>query len=150
VIRVAALHDYAAIVNLAQRMGEEAGPPHDKNVPDLARLEHFVQKVLTAPNHVCLVYETDGRIEGFIAGATANDLLSGALYAYDHALYLAPEKRGGGGGFRLVRAFERWAASAGCKFVRIEVTANIDNAAANGVVSMAGFTPIGYHFHKDL
>jgi GNAT superfamily N-acetyltransferase len=71
----------------------------------------------------------DGRMVAFMCGYASETFLNDEFNAYERALFVLPEHRGGSIAVRLVRNFELWARTMGCKNVWLgqSVGQNIDS-----------------------
>ena len=87
----------------------------------------------------------DGTVTGFMAGGIGQTLFNTDKMSYDLSLYVAPEyRRKAGIALRLVKEYIEWARSKGVKdkFIRIGVSAGIDNAHAGDFLERLGFVEV--------
>lgn len=95
-------------------------------------------------NQFAVVAEKDGEIIGGFTGAIMPHYASDDLVAYDFALFLHPEHRGGMTGVKLVKAYREWALSRGAKMVSMGVNTGVHAEQTGKMFERIGFELIGY------
>ncbi|WP_336975342.1 GNAT family N-acetyltransferase [Acinetobacter pittii] len=110
-IRLATLHDIPKLVQIGAAFVSES--PVFKNrgyLPEKAA-KHF--KWLLDGNGVIFLAIDKGQIVGGFAGGISTDWYSNHKLAYDHVMYVKPDKRSEGVAKALVQAFIGWAVGMG-------------------------------------
>ncbi len=150
-IRRALLDDIPQLIRLANAMQEEAGAHYRAMLLDEDRIANIVMSSLrpAAPTLVN-VHVTDDTVDGFMASGVAPDPIYQALYGYEYALYVAPERRGHGDGVRLAKRAEEWARQRGAVYMQVAVTGQIMDSIADRVYEELGFKAIGTIYHKEF
>jgi len=93
------------------------------------RLRSMLSVFVNHPTNAGFVYEASpGKIDGFMMGYVAPYFFSEELGAWDHFLYVRPQRRGSLIAYRLWKAFGDWAVQAGAKVMWLGTSANIDPA----------------------
>jgi L-amino acid N-acyltransferase YncA len=89
------------------------------------------QLFVTAENskdHFFKVSEVDGLVVGYMAGTVFPLNFSDYLVAYDHAMYVSPKFRNGGGGADLIRSFIKWSKEQGANEIRVGISYEFDSS----------------------
>ncbi|AZS78843.1 GNAT family N-acetyltransferase [Achromobacter spanius] len=110
-IRVATLQDVPAVVALAQAFHRESAYRNTEFLP--SKVTDLFSGLLDEPRGTLLVAEEGGVLIGFLSGGIGQDYFGDGLFAFEHGVYVVPERRGGMAGPRLVQAFLSWAEGLG-------------------------------------
>ena len=134
-------------VDLMVEMGRamHAESSHSPLTYDSEKVRDFVNRMLDADQYVRL-YESEGKVVGLMLGVVMPAWFSEDLCAYDFALYVNPEKRGGRAAVVLVRDFMRWAKGMGAKQIRPDVSTGDVGKAGSRLYRMLGFEEVGASF----
>lgn len=150
-IRFATVADIPALVALGKRMHA---------ITRFKRFTYHEERVTKALHdafergngrYVCFVAEGSG---GQVAGALLavlerqifSELLTASVMHYD----VLPEKRMGGYGVRLLKAFETWAANRKVAEIAFGVNSGADADAVGRFASKMGFEKVGENFVKSI
>lgn len=115
-IRAATLADRDDIITLLREF--QAITPYATHEISDQKFEEFVSHYLNPRpfEHIILLYEKDGKIEGLLAGMVTSGVhwFSENKCAAELAWYVRPSARQGTGPIRLLMAYEKWAKLVGC------------------------------------
>jgi GNAT superfamily N-acetyltransferase len=99
------------------------------------------------PGGIAFAAERDGRIIGFAAGAICDHPMFDMLMAFEYAIYVLPEHRGGLSGLRLLKAYVSRARDAGVVDINAGVTTAISVDRTARMYELAGLYAIGTLFN---
>ncbi|SEF54778.1 Ribosomal protein S18 acetylase RimI [Actinacidiphila yanglinensis] len=152
-VRTATTEDIEGIVTCSVALLTEDAAVRDPRVEPLWALRHGRESFeATLADPACLLLvaaDPSGRVVGYLIGVLAEPV--GVLpirSATLRALYVAPERRGGGTGARLTADFFGWAREKGA--VRAEVNAYAENVAGRRFYERQGFATRAIRLDLDL
>lgn len=144
-IRKATKEDIWTLTNMAMSMHQES------DFQDVLFNFHFTYDFLsfTLEDEDCciFVYEKEGQIVGAFLGGVTPFFFSPEFKAYDIALFVLPEHRGGFIALKLLRQFESWAKDKGARKIYLSVSTNISKADV--FYDKMGYQRIGGVFRKN-
>jgi GNAT superfamily N-acetyltransferase len=116
------------------------------------RLRSFVEFCLSHPSQVCILHESrDGSaIDGLMLGYVTPYLFSTELGAWDHAIYVRPERRGSIIAYRLWREFRKWAAEAKARVMWLGTSAGIAPSRTRKFYTGLGMVEVGTLYRQAL
>lgn len=119
---------------------------------DGARLNSFVGFCLSHPSQVCILHETDDAsvVDGLMLGYVTPYFFSTELGAWDHAVYVRPERRGSIIAVRLWREFRKWATEAKARVMWLGTSAGIAPARTHKFYTGLGMTEVGTLYRLPL
>ena len=149
-IRRAAEGDIPALVGMGRAMHDES--PHYASLAfSEAKVEQLIRWMLSASETQCaLVAEESGRIVGMLGGFVSEYFFGHDLVASDYVFYVRPENRGGSSAVRLLRAFEKWAISAGASEIVPGVSTRLSVARTEGLYLALGYEKAGVILSKRI
>ena len=113
------------------------------------RVRKFLRELIEADQFV-RVYEADGKVVGGMVGVVMPAWFSDDLCAYDVALYVNRDRRGGRAAILLVRDFVCWAKARGAKQIRPGVTTGVSGSAGAKLYRAMGFEEVGACFVMNV
>lgn len=144
-IRAAKKEDIHELTKMAMAMHEESD---FNDVPFNFRFTYdFLSFTLEDDDCCIFVSEKEGQIVGAFLGGVTPFFFSAALKAYDIALFVLPNHRGGAAALKLLRRFETWAKEKGCSKVYLSVSTN--NSKADIFYDKMGYQRIGGVYRKN-
>lgn len=96
-----------------------------------------------------VVEDRGGEIVGGFLGGCESHWCSDDLVAYDFALFVAPEHRGGSTGVRLLQHFIAWASAKGARDITAGVTTGVNLDGATRLYQSLGFRHVGHVFSHE-
>ena len=87
--------------------------------------------------------EDDGRCTSMFIGETSEHPFFDALFAQELAIYTHPDRRGSLDAARLVKAFTAWATEKDVDYIKVEITAGVDNERAAQLFEKFGYSKGG-------
>ena len=141
--------DRDQMVRLARLMHEESW--YRDFTFDEARIDAALHQCYTNPDWLALVLEDkDGRIVGFFVGIVTEHFFSTDRYACDLAFYIAPDKRGGMGAIRLLKAYEAWCRIKNVAEIHIGISTDINQERTAQLFQSMGFHSPAMGFRKKV
>lgn len=140
-IRPATHNDVKFMVFLGKLMHEESR--FNVLTYNVKKVEAFIRHLIDN-NQFVMVAEKDGEIIGGFIGAVMPHYASDDLVAYDFALFLHPDHRGGMAGVKLVKAYRDWALAHGARMISMGVNTGIHAEQTGKMFERIGFELIGY------
>ncbi len=142
--------DQSQVVSLLRALHAESAF-RDIAIDD-ARLNSFVQFCLSHPSQVCILHESrDGSgIDGLMLGYVTPYFFSTELGAWDHAVYVRPERRGSMIAYRLWREFRKWATEAKARVMWLGTSAHIAPARSHKFYTGLGMSETGTLYRLPL
>ena len=143
--------DVEPMVEMAAAMHAEGkgyvGIPYE---PDAMRTWFF--QAMEQPDLVfCRVLKTDdGEFAGGHLGARGPFPFSGQFLAFEIAVYIYPQFRGGFSSVRLIKAFEDWARENNCIRAQAGASIDINDDIAIGIYERLGYYNAGPVLRKEL
>jgi GNAT superfamily N-acetyltransferase len=137
-IRKAIRSDVQALVGMAFAMWHES-PRYNKVGFDPNKMTWLLGHMIDNDECAVFVAEERGSLFGMIGVLTAPYFFSEERYACDLAVYVAPDRRGGTAGIRLVKAAEEWAESVGVREIQLGVSAGIDAERVGKLYEKLGY-----------
>lgn len=120
---------------------------------DADRVARSLDAALTRgrDRHVCLVAEGgDGRIVGLLLGVLERHIFTDRLTASVMLYAVLPERRMGGHGLRLMRAFEHWARNRGVAEIAFGINSGAGHEVVGAFARKLGFVRVGENFVKEM
>jgi hypothetical protein len=114
------------------------------------KVRSLIRYFSQAPDCYLAVWERDGEIRGFMAGATSPAWFGDGRIANDMALYIEPKFRHSTAAVALAKGFTRWAIEKGVKQVRVGTAAGAAGQAANAIYEHLGYKFAGQCFVMDV
>jgi GNAT superfamily N-acetyltransferase len=138
-IRVATPDDFSALLDLGRKMHAESRY-REYSLDDDKLLQHFNA---ARANGFLIVFERVGKVEaGFLAGI--GEMWFGRdLAAFDLAMFVQPDRRGGFIAAMMIEAYIEWAIQSGAKEISIGTTTGVNTEAACRLYEKVGFEPVG-------
>lgn len=147
-VRAFTWDDYADCLELGRQMHAESDfSVHPFSEDKIAKLAGLC---IENPDFAAFVAEKDGEIVGMMAGFKTDHYFSDVTYGSDLLLYIPPPHRGSSAALRLMSAFAGWAASVGCKELRVGAATGINPEVADRFFKGLGFQPAGVLYLKPL
>jgi GNAT superfamily N-acetyltransferase len=148
-IRFATVNDIPALVALGKRMHAitrfQRFAYHDARVANSLR-EAFEKG---KGRYVCLVAEgSDKKVVGALLAVLERQIFSELLTASVMHYDVLPEKRMGGYGVRLLKAFEQWAANRKVAEIAFGINSGVEAEAVGRFARKMGFEKVGENFVK--
>ena len=84
---------------------------------DLELLSESITTMISGEDHLVLVLEKNGNVEGMLLGFISSPFFSRERMASELAWFLSKDARGFKESTQLIDAYEEWAVSKGCKFI---------------------------------
>lgn len=145
-IRAAIPQDLPGIVLLGKVMHAES--------PRLGKLRYVPARALQTmaglidnPQGLLLVAEEpSGLLIGGLAAICREHWYSDQRMAYDLALFIHPEKRGGLAAPRLLQAYKDWAKEQGAVITQFGISTGVNLATTSRLLERMGFKPSGFLF----
>ena len=145
-VRDAAVDDLPRLVRILALGGSRPGK---EDPGDLAPYRAALREIDAAERHRLLVAEVDGEVVGVCQVFAVRHLQErGGLCAEVESLHVAPERRNGGIGGRLLDAAVEEARGWGC--YRVQLTSNAVRTDAHRFYERAGFTASHVGFKRLL
>lgn len=144
-IRNAKKEDIFELTKMAMAMHKESD---FNDVPFNFRFTYdFLSFTLEDEDCCVFVLEKEGQIVGAFLGGVTPFFFSSKLKAYDTALFVLPEHRGGSAALKLLRQFETWAIEKGA--LKIYVSVSTNNSKADVFYDKMGYKRLGGVFRKN-
>ena len=86
---------------------------------------------------------------GFMVCLIASPVFSTIRFAFHHAFYVVPKKRGSKAAFLLVRAYEKWALSNNARYTEISVDTGLFPERTGRFYQKMGYTFMGGKYIKE-
>jgi GNAT superfamily N-acetyltransferase len=145
-IRPANLTDLNALVALGRVMHAES--------PRMGRMEYAELKakatlaglIASPDNCLLLVADEGGKLVGGIAAAIEEHWFSNDKMAYDLALFVHPDKRGGMTAARLLNAYAHWAKEKGARITQFGISTGVNLETTGALAEKLGFERSGVLF----
>jgi GNAT superfamily N-acetyltransferase len=144
-IRDAVKEDVPELVELGRQMHAEASRLNKlRYVPGKV----FVQlsSMIGADHCFVRVVEEDGRLVGGLVAAVEPHWFSTDLLAYDMALFMRPDKRGGLAAAQLAKQYTEWAKERGAVVIQMGISTGVRLEATSALLERVGFKPAGFLF----
>jgi GNAT superfamily N-acetyltransferase len=150
-IRFATIEDVPALVELGRRMHAitrfRTFPFKEERVAQSLRSALGEGK----SRYVCLVAEAgDKQVVGALLAVLERHMFTDQLTASVMHYDVLPERRMGGYGLRLMKAFEQWAANRKVAEIAFGVNSGGDSAQIGAFARKFGFKPVGENFVKEM
>jgi hypothetical protein len=151
-VKVATLDDLASCKRLAKLAMENS--PYSGHFDD-GHLHDVCLYYLTADPRVSITLilcDDSGREVGLLTGATIDgpSIIATAKVASELVWYVAPEGRKGVGPIRLIKAFETWARSVGCRHTSMSCFNDDLKEPLTRVYKKLGYKSMEESFLKEL
>ena len=113
-VRKATLEDKLDIAFLVKQFNKECKYPFKVNTD---KVFNSLDQIINHPDFIVLVAEEDGDVGGMFIGGVTAPLFSEDIVSTELAWYMQPEYRKGRSGMEMLKQYEEWSKSKGCKFV---------------------------------
>lgn len=127
--------DVPAVVALAQTMAAETG--HRLHVE---RTAFILDEIIEKKEVFAYGRVEDGKCLAMFIGEIAEHPFFNAVFAQELAIYTHPEIRGGTTAARLIKQFTTWAQDLDVDYIKVEVTAGVDNEKATRLFEKFGYS----------
>lgn len=150
-IRFARAEDIPALVALGKRMHAITRfrcMPYDEE-----RVARTLRVVLGQgkDRYVCFVAEdSDGQVVGGLLAVLERHIFTDQVTASVMQYEVLPEKRMGGHGLRLMKAFEQWARNRKVAEISFGINSGAETDSVGNFARRIGFVPVGENFVKAL
>lgn len=144
-LRDATIDDLTRLVELGRAMHAES-PRFSKLRFSAPKLAEQLCGLIVSPSGFMKVVERDGVIIGGLAGAISEHWCSADKVAFDMALFVSPDKRGGMAAAKLVDAFKTWAAGKGAVLTVLGISTGVKTEETAGLYRAIGLKQFGYLF----
>lgn len=144
-IRDAVKEDLPQLIELGRAMHAEASRLN-KLVYVPGRVYLTLSPMITDPNSFLRVVEKDGEIVGGLAAYVKPHWFSTDLMAYDLALFVRPDQRGGMAAAKLVKQYMTWARSKNAVLTQFGISTGVNLASTGALLEHLGFRPSGLLF----
>lgn len=149
-VRKATLLDGSDLLKLMQRYHSEM-PSDMAGVFDVSITAERIMQAIDAPDHFQCIALDGSKPVGCIAAALAPmRYWSHEFVACDIVLYVLPEYRARGAGLKLIRAYEEWARSMGCRHITLSCSSRINEDRTYKLYERLGYNSLGVQFIKEL
>lgn len=131
---------------LLREFHKEARMYKDEPFDESVVARYFQHCIASSDGFGVVWRSSNGEIAGFIAGLIVPSLFNSGKLSEDLSLYILPAYRKKAGiAVQLVNAYVEWARSCGVKdkFIRISVSAGVDNNSAGNFLERLGFSEVG-------
>ena len=138
-IRTLLKHDVPQIVDLAAVMAAETGHTLHADRTQYILNDIIELDTVFANGRI----EDDGRCTSMFIGETSDHPFFDALFAQELAIYTHPDRRGSLDAARLIKAFTAWATKKDVDYIKVEITAGVDNERAAQLFERFGYSRAG-------
>ena len=150
-IRIATLDDIPGLVSMGREV--HATTRFRSLGYDADRVARSLDAVLTRgrERYVCLVAEAaDGQLVGLLLGVLERHIFTDRVTASVMHYAVVPERRMGGHGLRLMRAFEHWACNRGVAEIAFGINSGAGHEVVGAFARKLGFERVGENFVKGM
>lgn len=109
-----------------------------------------ITDLVKQPNAFCVLSKKDDHYTGFFIGVVSPQWFGPELAAYDLALYVEPEHRGGFTSISMIRQFEAWAKQKQCSTINVGSSAEIATDITKKLYNRLGYRECGFVAHKEI
>jgi len=142
--------DLSTIVSMARAMHAES-PRFSHTNFNPGKVAALAQRLCVEnPRGAVFIAHDGGGVVGMMAGSVAEHFFGFSLTAFDFALYVRPEHRGGSVAVRLVKAFEEWARAAGAEDIALGISTGVHADRTKQLYERLGYTVVGSTHVKRL
>jgi GNAT superfamily N-acetyltransferase len=141
-IRAASLRDLPQLVELGRVMHAES-PRLGKLTLDELKLKATLAGLMSSATGLLLVAEDEGKLIGGIAAVITEHWYSHDKMAYDLAVFVRPDKRGGILAARLINAYAAWARDHGAVITQIGISTGVNVDTTGAMLEHLGYTRSG-------
>lgn len=148
-IRFATAADISALVDLGAQMHAESR--FARYAYDRAKVGKMLAAMLQPhPYAFVAVAERDEQPIGVLVGELGTMYFADVPYAYDKAVFIRADRRGGFAAAGLIDAFVQWARERGAREVQLGCSAAINSEHAGRLYQRLSFEPAGGMFYLNL
>lgn len=140
-IRNATLEDLTDIAVTGWEMHQESR--FSKFPYDVEKVIELASRLIESERGICLLYEKDGVLIGGFMGEVVEHYFGRSLAAYDYALFILPQFRGGTAAMRLIKEFVKQAVEKGAQEVVIANSTGVDSEMVEKLYKKLKFTRVG-------
>ena len=138
-LRDLTVEDVPAIVALGTTMAEETG--HFLHVE---RSNFILREIIPSANVFAQGRVEDGRCSAMFIGEIAEHPLINLVFAQEICIYTHPDCRGGTMAARLIKNFTAWAREKNVDYIKVEVTAGVDDERSTRLFEKFGYDRVGF------
>lgn len=133
--------DVPSIITLGSAMSAETSLGRFRiNVP---RAEFILSDILETDKVFAQGAFKDGTLVAMVIGEVAEHPFINVVFAQDLFIYAHPDHRGGTAIPRMIKAFETWALANRVDYIKLEISAGINNDRATTLFNKLGYTTDG-------
>jgi len=147
-IRPATIHDIEALLKMGKTMFNESW--YRKYDFDSEKVRFLIHALIASDEGIALVAENDGEIIGGFLGECAEHYFGNHRYAYDFAIFVKPEHRGGLTGATLLQAYIATAERMGVDEITIANTTGVMPERVEKLFTRIGFERLGGVFKMQV
>ena len=148
IIRQATLLDLLTIAPLAERYAREAQGHQNFPFNLEVAMQNAALTIVDDSGCFLVVYDNLKPV-GFLWGSARSLPWSEGKLAFDTILYVVPEKRKTSVGFKLMRAWEKWAKEHNAVEVQISIASGIHEDSSVSFFKKLGYHYIGQQYRKE-
>tara|TARA_R100001594_G_scaffold38470_1_gene69674 strand:- start:47 stop:511 length:465 start_codon:yes stop_codon:yes gene_type:complete len=138
-IRDLTVEDVPAIIALGTTMAEETG-----HLLHVERSNFILREIIPSANVFAQGRVEDGRCSAMFIGEVAEHPLINLVFAQEICIYTHPDCRGGTTAARLIKSFTSWAREKNVDYIKVEVTAGVDDERATRLFEKFGYDRVGF------
>lgn len=146
-VRQATILDLLTFAPLAMQYAEEAAK-HDNFPMDLEHMLMNAAYTIQDEAGCLLVCHANAEPVGFLWGHCRSLPWSKAKLAFDTVLFVRKDKRKTKAGYLIMKAWDKWAESAGAVEVQISIASGIHEEQTEGFFVKMGYKQVGTQFRK--
>lgn len=144
-IRAATPDDIEALVEIGRAMATES-PQFSRMPYSPSKVRAMLVSLIGNPRGFVRVADDGGQIVGVMLGACTEHWACDGLVAFDLALYVPTNRRGGIHAARLLRAFSDWSRELGAHIATAGISTGINPEQADRLYLGLGFKRLGSVF----
>lgn len=147
-LRPATMADLPGLMALAHLMHAESRfrtrPLSESRTADL------IASLIQSPDGIVLVADDAGQLVGGLVGVVCDHWFTECRVAYEYAVFVTPDSRGGRLAVRIVQAFQREAKARGASIADMGITTGVHAERTGRLYQYQGFEHIGPVYSKEL
>jgi len=141
-IRKATLADIDAMIEAGAAMHAES-PRFQRMTYAPSKVRNMLTSLIDSPRGFVMVAEHGAVLEGGMVGAASEHWACDALVAFDIALFVLPDRRGGIAAARLLKAFAAWCKEQGAVIATAGISTQVHPDQSGALYRALGFKEIG-------
>ena len=139
--------DLPMLIDMGAQMHKESG--YSVIQYSREKIQGIFANAIILSDVLGLASEDDEGIYGLMLAAVSEHWCSTDRVAYDLALYVKPERRGGMAAIRMIRYYVRWAQERGAKMISLGTSTGINSERVSKLYERLGFKKVGYAFQME-